>query len=166
MKKYAICLLPMILVASSGNDYDIVPRTINFVIFIAVLCYFLAKPLSNMYKNRISNIAQKLQNIQSKLQDSKIQKELALKKIDEAKISAENLILNAKKESEVLSEKAKKDLEFDIANMEKSFKEQKDYEYRKMIKGTVEQILADSFSQNSENFDKQELVETLIRKVG
>lgn len=166
MKKYTLLLLPIALFAQSGDNYDIIPRTANFIVFLFVLYYFLSKPLSNLYKNRITAIAEKLQNIQSKLRESKIQKDAVFKKIDETKVSAENLILNAKKESELLNEKAKKDLEFDMLNLEKSFKDQKDYEYKKMLKGVIEQMLKEAFHKSSDSFNKQEIIDTLIRKVG
>lgn len=60
MKKlfYFIFLLPLCAFgASNGSgEYDIVPRTINFLIFVAILYYFVANPFKAFYKNRILRI--------------------------------------------------------------------------------------------------------------
>ena len=56
-----VFLAPVSLFAvSGGTDYDIVPRTVNFLIFFAILLYFVAKPAKEFYKNRISKIASRL----------------------------------------------------------------------------------------------------------
>lgn len=75
MKKlfYFIFLLPLCAFgASNGSgEYDIVPRTINFLIFVAILYYFVANPFKAFYKNRILRISLKLDEIQKKLLESK-----------------------------------------------------------------------------------------------
>lgn len=49
---FIIFLLPLYAFgASNGSgEYDIIPRTINFLIFVAILYYFVATPFKNFYK--------------------------------------------------------------------------------------------------------------------
>ena len=66
-------VLPFLAYASEhgGTNYDIVERTLNFLLFFAILVYFAAKPLKALYQSRIDRIANKLESIQEKLRDSK-----------------------------------------------------------------------------------------------
>lgn len=159
--------LPALVFASAhgGTNYDIVERTLNFLLFFGILFYFIAKPLKQMYQDRINGIASKLETIQEKLKASKIKKDEALKRVEEAKINASNLIETAKKEALNLTAKVKKESEQEITNLEKSFKEQKEFEERKMTKQVVNEILTEIFDNNSLKVDQKELVNIILKKV-
>jgi len=127
--------LPFLAYASEhgGTNYDIVERTLNFLLFFGILVYFAAKPLRALYQSRIDGIANKLESIQEKLRDSKAKKYDALKRVEEAKQNANALIETAKKEAVNLVAKVKKETQNDIANIEKGYKEQKEFEERKVL---------------------------------
>ena len=93
--------LPFLAYASEhgGTNYDIVERTLNFLLFFAILVYFAAKPLKALYQSRIDRIANKLESIQEKLRESKAKKDDVLKRVEEAKKNEKALIENAKKEA-------------------------------------------------------------------
>ena len=97
--------LPFLAYASEhgGTNYDIVERTLNFLLFFAILVYFAAKPLKALYQSRIDRIANKLESIQEKLRESKAKKDDVLKRVEEAKQNANALIETAKKEAVNLS---------------------------------------------------------------
>ena len=65
----------------ADGGYDIVPRTINFIIFAAILYYLIANPVKNAYKGRIEGIAARLDNIEQKLKESKAKKDDAIKRV-------------------------------------------------------------------------------------
>ncbi|CAD7286368.1 F0F1 ATP synthase subunit B [Campylobacter suis] len=161
-----LLILPALAFASShGTNYDIVERTLNFLLFFGILIYFIAKPLKQMYLDRINKIASKLKSIEEKLNSSKSQKDEAIKKVEEAKINAASLIETAQKEALNLAQKVKKDTEQDIINIEKSFKEQKEFEERKMTKSVVNEILNEIFANDSLKIDQKELVNIVLKKV-
>jgi len=152
--------LPFLAYASEhgGTNYDIVERTLNFLLFFAILVYFAAKPLKALYQSRIDRI-------QEKLRESKAKKDDVLKRVEEAKQNANALIETAKKEAVNLAAKVKKEAQNDIANIEKGYKEQKEFEERKMTKGVVNEILSDIFSSDSLKVDQKELVNIILKKV-
>ncbi len=62
---FIIFLLPLYAFgASNGSgEYDIIPRTINFLIFVGILYYFVATPFKNFTKPYCKN-SSKLDEIQ------------------------------------------------------------------------------------------------------
>ena len=109
----------------ADGGYDIVPRTINFIVFAAILYYFIANPIKNAYKGRIAGIAARLDNIEQKLKDSKAKKDDALRRVEEAKANAASLVETARKEAVLISERIKQETRQEVANLEKSFQDQK-----------------------------------------
>ena len=96
--KILLLLFPFVLMASESG-YDILPRTINFILFASILYYFIANPVKNAYKARIEGIATRLANIEQKLKDSKAKKDDALRRVEEAKANAADLIETTRKEA-------------------------------------------------------------------
>jgi len=125
----------------ADGGYDIVPRTINFIVFAAILYYFIANPIKNAYKGRIAGIAARLDNIEQKLKDSKAKKDDALRRVEEAKANAAGLVETARKEAVLISERIKEETRQEVANLEKSFQDQKEFEKRRMVKSVVGEIL-------------------------
>ncbi|MBR8463613.1 F0F1 ATP synthase subunit B [Campylobacter sp. faydin G-24] len=162
-----LLVLPIFALASdySGTNYDIVERTLNFLLFFSILAYFVAKPLKQMYQNRIDGIANKLESIQEKLRASKAKKDDVLRRVEEAKVSANFLIETARVEATNLATKIKKEMELEIANLEKGLKEQKEFEERKMTKGVVSDMLNDIFANDGLKFDQKELINIMLKKV-
>lgn len=151
---------------AEAHQYDIIPRIVNFIIFAGILYYFIANPIKNAYKNRISSISSNLESIQDKLRTSKAQKDEAIKKVEETKSNVKEFIQTAKKEIEILTDKIKKETQNEILFLEKSYKEQKELEERKMTKGVVSEILEEIFNDNSININQNELMNLVLKKVG
>lgn len=150
---------------SGSGDYDIVPRTINFLIFVAILYYLIATPIKNFFKGRIAKISSRLDEIQKKLSESKAKKLDVLKKLEEAKANATGALESAKKEAELLAEKIKADTKDELLLLEKQFEEQKEYELRKMEKEVISQTLAELFSDESITLKQGEIVDIMMKKV-
>lgn len=169
MKKiYLVLLIPFFALASepSGNDYDIIERTLNFLMFFGILYYFAAKPIKNAYKARIEGIAARLDNIQKKLKESKAKKDDVLRRVEEAKSNALSLVETSKKEALILAEKIKAETNQELLSIEKSFQEQKEFEKRRMVKSVVSEVLNEIFESDSLKIDKNELVNIVLKKVG
>ena len=162
--KILLLLCPFVLMADSG--YDIVPRTINFIVFAAILYYFIANPIKNAYKGRIAGIAARLDNIEQKLKDSKAKKDDALRRVEEAKANAASLVETARKEAVLISERIKEETRQEVANLEKSFQDQKEFEKRRMVKSVVGEILNEIFASDSVKMDQSELINIVLKRVG
>ena len=150
----------------ADGGYDIVPRTINFIVFAAILYYFIAKPIKNAYKGRIAGIAARLDNIEQKLKDSKAKKDDALRRVEEAKANAASLVETARKEAVLISERIKEETMQEIVNLEKSFQDQKEFEKRRMVKSVVGEILNEIFASDSVKMDQSELINIMLKRVG
>lgn len=170
MKKktvFLIALLLPILVFASEEAHegtDIVSRTINFLIFAAILYYLIAKPIREFFANRRDEIATRLESVQKKVQETKSLKEEALKELEEAKANAKSLVETAHKEVELLSEKYEKDLESELKNLEKGYEERMEIEKRKSIRNSVSEILNELFKEGGIKLDENSLVKILLKK--
>ena len=162
--KILLLLFPFVLMADGG--YDIVPRTINFIIFAAILYYLIANPVKNAYKGRIESIAARLDNIEQKLKESKSKKDDAIKRVEEAKANADSLVETARKEAFLISERIKEETMQEIVNLEKSFQDQKEFEKRRMVKSVVGEILNEIFASDSVKMDQSELINIMLKRVG
>lgn len=166
MKKYIfLTLFPILALAEGhGTNYDIVWRTINFLIFFGIMYYLLKGPLKAAYENRINSIASRLEANQNLLKESKERKEQAKKDVATAKIQGDSLVETAKKEAIFAEEKVKNATEFEIKQLQKAFEEQKEFETRKAKKDVVNEILEEIFDKNSINLDQNELIDIVHKK--
>lgn len=150
---------------SGSGEYDIIPRVINFVIFFSILYYLIAKPVKAAYHGRINAIANRLNAIQEKLKASNVKKEEAAKKVENAKVIANDLAQAIKKEIEIMLVKIEKDTQNEIAILEKSYEEQKDFEERKLVRAVVSEVLDELFASDAMKIDQNELINLIMKKV-
>ncbi|NLK66737.1 MAG: F0F1 ATP synthase subunit B [Campylobacteraceae bacterium] len=171
MKKLSylfVLFLPVLVVAADAGpkDYDFIPRTFNFILFFGILFYLLKDFVKRAYNNRINSIADRLDEIQNKLKESKDKKAQAIKDVELAKVRSLNLIDVAKKEVESIKAKRAMDLEHDIASLEKSYENKKEFESKKVTKAVVSEILTEAFSDESVKLGQKELIDIVSKKVG
>lgn len=162
---FALFVLPNFALASvggGGGEYDIVARTINFLIFFAILFYLLKNPAKNFYNGRIAKISNRLNEIQKKVLESKNKKLEMMKAIESAKKESLEAIEDAKKEAQILADKIKAEAQNDIMLLERYFDEQKDYERRKMQKEVINLALKELFKKDLE---QDEMMKILLKKV-
>ena len=168
LKYFLLILAPVILLGSDAAakaGTDIIPRTINFLIFASILYYLIADAAKNFYFGRKNSIANKLDSIQMKLKESNSKKESALQKVEEAKVNARMLIETAKKEAVLLSEKIAADAEQEIENLEKALHDKVSIEERKMQRNAVNEVLDELFKEGSIAIDHNEMVKIINKKV-
>ena len=127
--------------SEAAGHTDIIPRTINFLIFVAILWYLAGNKIVNFFKQRRENIAKKFQEIEEKLKESKARKEALKAELENAKVKAREIVENAKKEAELLESKIKAQTEEEIKILQKQFEEFKKYETQKAKKEVVEAFL-------------------------
>ncbi len=172
MKNFYVILflvLPAIAFAAGaeGGEHstDIIPRTINFVIFAAIIYYLAAKPIKDFFVGRSGSIADKLNSIQEKLKATNRAKEEAKELIPKAKITAKNIIETANQEVELQKAKMLEDLKQEIENLDKGFKDHMDIEKRKMTREVISEVLDIVFEEGSLSLKKDELLNIVMKKV-
>jgi F-type H+-transporting ATPase subunit b len=168
MNYFLLLLAPIALLANSGESggsTDILPRTINFLIFAAIMYYYVADAAKQWYVGRKTEIATKLDSIQVKLKESNSKKEIALQKVEEAKANARVLVETAKKEAVLLADKVALEAEAEIEGLEKVFEDRVTIERRKMQRVIVSEVLDEMFKEGSIALDNDEIVKIVNKKV-
>ncbi len=158
-------LLPVFVLASEGEgSTDIVARTLNFIIFAAILYYLIANPIRNFFKQRREGIASKLEEVQKRVEEAKVLKEQAQKELQEAKENAKSLLETTHKEIALLKEKFKEDLALELSILEKSYEERMEIESRKIVRESIKEVLDEMFKKEGAVLDKKSLVDILLKK--
>lgn len=162
--RLVLLLSPLALFAGEGST-DIIPRTINFLIFAAILYRYVAGPLKNFFKGRREEIVDTLKSIQDKVEESKKAKAEALKKLEDSKLLAKSIVEDAKNEAELITQKIKNELENELELLDKYHEERCEIERRKMVKTVVAGTVNSLFAENLQTFDNSELVNIVMKKV-
>lgn len=153
------------LFASSGGEVDIVPRTINFLIFAAIVYYLVAEPIKGFFSGRSSDIASSFELIQKKLKEAKDEKIAAQKYLDEARVKASEMMQDVKKEAVLVRENMQKQLKIDIAVLHKQKDELKEIDRNHMIRAVVKNSIEDMFQDKELDVDRKVTFNSLVRKV-
>jgi len=133
--------------SEAAGHTDIVPRTINFLIFVAILWYLVGDKVRRFFKERKENIAKRFQEIEEKLKESKARKEALKAQVNEAKQMANEIVETAKKEAELIEKKIKAQVEEEIALLQKQFEEFKQNEIKKTKQEAIKEYLEDIFEE-------------------
>lgn len=163
-----VALLPLFAVASehaAEGGTDIVARTVNFLIFAAIIYYLIADKVKAFFRERTSGIAKQLTEVEEKLGAIKAEKEAALKEAEEAKTKAKELIEIAKKEAVALSEKIEEDAKSEIEHLKKALEERMEIEEKKMTKGVVAEVIDEMFTSGKVSLSNEEFVNIIKKKV-
>ncbi len=162
-----LALSASVMFASGGAEHgtDIIPRTVNFLIFAAILYYLVAEPVKNFFKNRSATIAASLEEVQQKLKLAKEERQKAQNELEKAKQLASEIGETTKKEIELLKEQIIKQTEQELAALEKSFVENMELERRKRIRQITKEVLEELFEDKSIDLDKEHFVNLIVKKV-
>ena len=157
--------LPVILFAGDDTQTDIVPRTVNFLIFLAIIYYLLADKLKTFFNDRSKSIQSQLDEVQMKLEESKRKMELAKAELEHSKLIANNLVKDSL--SEVASIKAKIEAMYtnDMNILSKNYDAKIELEARKAKKEITNEILDELFSDNNITITKDNLQNNILKKV-
>ena len=164
-----LLILPIFVYASGSSDgsesTDIIPRTVNFLIFAAILYYFVANPIKDFFTGRKNSIASRLNSIQEKLKESSNQKIEAKELVEKAKIEAKSIMEVTKDETKILKAKILENLKMDMENLDKGFDDQTSIEQRKMTRSVILEVLDEVFAKDSLLLKKDELLDIVMKKV-
>lgn len=162
-----ITMMSVYAFASDGGDgsTDIIQRTVNFIIFAGILYYLLAAPVKGFFQGRSAAIGAELERVQEKMKESKLAKEAAFQKIENAEKFAADLVESSKKENRILNDQIMQQCEADLENIEKQNASLMDLEQRKMIRNVVDTVMGDLLTQESDSFDKDAMAQLIMKKV-
>jgi len=166
MKKLALLIgvfATFVFASEAAAHTDIIPRTINFLIFVAILWYLAGSKIVNLFKERRENIAKQFQEIEEKLKESKAKKEALRAELENAKIKAKEIVENAKKEAAFIENKIKAQLEEEIKILQKQFEEFKKYEAQKTKKEVVEIFLNETLKDV--HISSEDTAKLILKKV-
>jgi len=161
-------IAPIVLFGSdthASGETDILERTVNFLIFIAILYYLLADKLKTFFRSRTQSIQSELDKVQAMLKASEQKVEDAKQEVENAKKVASELVTSANNDIEVIKKKIEDAVEQEIAYLDKSFNEKIDLETRKVKKEVVESILNQLLSNDNISISENELVNIILKKV-
>lgn len=155
------------LASENGAEHttDILWRTINFLVFAGIVWYFVAEPAKNYFLSRSKSIADELQKVQDKLNESKIAKEKALQKINDAEKLAKEILENSKKENKVVHDAIMSQCNADLEIIAKQNIALMELEKRKMVRDVVDTKLSELLAQDNNSFDKKAMVDVILKKV-
>lgn len=170
MKKfiYLACLfcIPSILSASGSlENSDFIERTINFVVFVAILWYFAADKIKSIFVNRSNDISRQLQSVQVALQEAKKDRDEAQKRLKDMHIRAKEIVESAKKEAMIIQQRYEEQLSKDIESMTKSFESSLEFEQRKLLQESVTNILNKLMISESANLSKDDYVNIITKRI-
>jgi F-type H+-transporting ATPase subunit b len=144
---------------------DIVQRTVNFLLFAGLVWYLVGEPVKSYFAARSQAIADDLKKVQDKLDESVALKKEAQAKITDAEKYAEELSAVAKKENKIINDNIMSQCEMELEALGKQHASLMEFEQRNMVRNVVEDIMKETLSQSSENFDKEAMANVILKKV-
>lgn len=171
MKKLLVlgvaALAPLSLFAAAGaeTDYDIVQRTVNFIIFAGILWYLLADKIKAFFADRTLSIQAELDKVQDTLKASEDKVNEAQKQLDDAKKLAAEIVENAKADIDSVKQKVSVAVDSDIAHLEKNLEEMMKVETSKAKREVVAEILEELLKSDNIKLSQDELANIVLKKV-
>ncbi len=159
-------LLPVLIFAADESvPKDIIPRTLNFILFVALLYYFVANPVRDFFVGRAKGIADECDKVQNNLRESKKKLQSAQQGIDVASRQAEEIVSGAKREAIIMKQKIEENALREIEIMVKQYNDSLKFENRRMEQAVIQEILKELFRSDALNLDKTAYAEILLKKV-
>ena len=149
----------------SIENSDFVMRSVNFVIFVALLWWLVAKWIKGALKARQDNIASQLNAVQDKLAQSKAKKEVALKELEKSKSLAKDIVEGAKREANILRDGIALQCKNDSEMLRKSHAERLNFEQKRIKKAVIAEVLDELLADKNIALDKKAFVEILTKRV-
>lgn len=157
--------LSFLSASEHGGETDIIPRTVNFLIFAGLIYYLVAGHIKNFFASRQEGIAGELDKVEEKIKASKKAKEAAMMKIEEAKKTAQDIKETTAKEIELMVKRIEENSLTDLAQLDKQKEELMRVTDNKMIREVVTESLDEVLDINDVAQNREELIKSLMKKV-
>jgi F-type H+-transporting ATPase subunit b len=168
MKKrllFIFAMFPAVLFASEHVQTDIIPRTVNFLIFIGIVYYLLSDKLRFYFSDRTKSIQNRLDEVQNKLEESKKKVEDAKSELENAKKIANNLVKEAIADVPNIKTKIAKSYEGELSHLSKVFNDKTELETKKMKKEVVSEVLNELLNDDNIAITNETLTNIILKKV-
>ncbi|WP_033773211.1 F0F1 ATP synthase subunit B [Helicobacter pylori] len=162
---FLILLSPLGAMELDISQTDIIERSLNFLLFVGILWYFLAKKLRSFLHAKSLEISKRLEEIQAQLKVSKENKKKLLKELEQAKEKAELIISDANKEAYTITQKYELQTKMDVENLIKNSKALMDLEVKKIKRELVESVFKDLRESKKVSFSSQDCVNILKQRL-
>ncbi len=162
---FLILLSPLCATGLDISQTDIIERSLNFLLFVGILWYFLAKKLRSFLHSKSLEISKRLEEIQAQLKVSKENKKKLLKELEQAKEKAELIISDANKEAYTITQKYELQTKMDVENLIKNSKALMDLEVKKIKRELVESVFKDLGESKKASFNAQDCVNILKQRL-
>lgn len=160
----ALCT-PALLFAAGDTSKDIIPRTLNFILFAAILYYFVADHVKNFFVGRAEGIANEFERVQNELKESEKALENARKGVEVARHKAEEVVNNARLEANILKQKIEENAQRELEVITKQHEESIKFEQRRVEQKIIQEVLTELFASSTLQLDKSAYAEILLKKV-
>lgn len=170
MRKILYCALfiafPSFLLASASiEESDFIPRVINFVIFLAILWYFAFDSIKGIFTARKNAIATRLREVQDNLHKAKQERENAQKRLEVSKERAKEIVSAAKQEEYLIRQKYDEQIKRDIETLKHSLEANIEFEYRKAVQQSVENLLNELTKNQNLQLNKEDYVNIITKRI-
>ncbi len=162
---FLILLSPLGATGLDISQTDIIERSLNFLLFVGILWYFLAKKLRSFLHAKSLEISKRLEEIQAQLKVSKENKKKLLKELEQAKEKAELIVSDANKEAYTITQKYELQTKIDVENLIKNSKALMDLEVKKIKRELVEGVFKDLRESKKVSFSSQDCVNILKQRL-
>jgi len=160
------CVSPLVLFANdAGVETDILQRTVNFFIFIAILYYLLADKARAFFSDRTSSIQAELDKVQQVLKESEAKVEGAKAELEDAKKIALDIVKTANADTSSIKKAIEESVDNEIEYLLRSFDEKIEIETKKVKKEVVSEILEQLLSADNITISQNELANIVLKKV-
>ncbi len=147
------------------SQTDIVERTINFIIFVALMWYLLAGRIKKILAHRTKTISKTLSNAQIRVRESRDKIDRAKQKLKDANETASEIIKTAKQEALIAARHIEEKNKEQIAGMVRSNEEAMKYQERLLQKQLLTEVLNDIFASESLEISSDEYANIVRKKV-
>ncbi|WP_394954961.1 F0F1 ATP synthase subunit B [uncultured Helicobacter sp.] len=170
MRQVLVIILALVLpgvVCASGSfeQSDFIPRLINFVLFVAILWYFTFARIKAIFVNRRTHIASQLEEIQNKLHKAQKEKADALKKLEESKARAREIVEIARKEASMISQRFAQQTQAQIQAMIQTMEASMEFEQTKAMREVVESVLSEVVHSKDVQLENKDYVNIITKRI-
>ncbi|HHD81958.1 MAG TPA: F0F1 ATP synthase subunit B [Campylobacterales bacterium] len=146
-----------------GSDFKY--RVLNFSVFAGILYYLLANPVKEYFTGRTEGIANKLEEIEEKLQASKNERLAAEENLVKAESKAKEIVANAENEAKIISANIAEKNSASLELLEQQAAEKQALASKKATQTTINELLNENFDNSDIAVDEAKVVSLVSGKV-
>lgn len=152
--------------SSTGQgEMDIIPRTVNFLIFAALAYYLLADKVKSFFAGRSETIAKSYEEAENKIKEAKAALEEAKAKRDEAIKLASEFVASAKSDAAIQAKKIAEYADEECGRVQKSAEEEIAMLKKKAIVDVVEETMVAIIEKEGFGVEDKDFAKIIAKRV-